>query len=50
VQFLEVGVHGRGVQHEQPGRLIAPVAEGMTRSARHQQEIPRAAGQFGAVK
>src|SRR5208282_3939289 len=50
VQFFEIGIHGRGVQHEQPGRLLALVAERVRRTPRHQQEVSRTAGQLGVVQ
>jgi len=49
-EFGEVGVHRRGVQHEQPGGLRAVVAEGVRRAARHQQEVVPPAALLHAVK
>ncbi len=49
-EFHEIGVHRRGVQNEQPGGLVAVVAERVRRAARHQQEVVPAALLFGPVE
>ena len=50
LELGEVGVHRRGVQHEQPRGLVAVVAEGVRRAARHQQEVVATAVAAHAVE
>jgi hypothetical protein len=48
VQAGEVGVHRRGVDHQQPGRLGAGIAEGVGGAARHEHEPLAPDGQLPA--
>jgi hypothetical protein len=49
IELGEVGVHRRGVQHEQPRGLVTAVAEGMGGSPGHEQEVIRPTPHFGPV-